>query len=125
MRFAALTSTFAALVLCACLGTGSTKVEDSSRPALAGSEEGEVQLALADVPEAVRAAALAAVPGLQLTSAERETEDGELVYCLEGTANGEAIDIDVAPDGTIIEIERGEDDDDDDDDDDGDDAREG
>ena len=73
-------------------------------------------MALDQVPEAVKKAALAAVPGLVLKSAEKETEDGTLQYCLEGTAGGEAVEVEVrASDAKVTEIERGEDEDGDDD----------
>ena len=79
-----------------------------------GEEENEVEVALAQVPEAVKQAALAAVPGLVLKSAEKETEEGSLRYCLEGTANGETVEVEVnAADAKVVEIERGEDDEDD------------
>jgi len=77
-----------------------------------GDDENEVAVALDQVPEAVKKAALAAVPGFVLVSAEKETEEGELRYCLEGTANGESVEVEVnASDSKVVEIERGEDDD--------------
>lgn len=78
-------------------------------------DENEVPVALDQVPEAIRKAALAAVPGLVLASAEKETEEGSLHYCLEGTADGEAVEVEVrASDAQVVEIERGEDEDEDD-----------
>lgn len=75
-------------------------------------DENEVEVALDQVPEAVKKAALAAVPGLVLVSAEKETEEGALRYCLEGTASGESVEVEVnASDSKVVEIERGEDDD--------------
>jgi len=82
-----------------------------------GDDENEEAVALDQVPEAIKQAALAAVPGLVLKSAEKETEEGTLVYCLEGTAGGEAVEVEVrASDASVVEIERGDDDDDGDDD---------
>jgi hypothetical protein len=82
-----------------------------------GDDENEVAVALDQVPAAIKAAALAAVPGFVLKSAEKETEEGSLHYCLEGTAGGEAVEIEVrASDANVVEIERGEDDDDGEDD---------
>lgn len=80
-----------------------------------GEEESEEPVALADLPDAVRAAALAAVPGLVIESAEKETEGSEVHYCIHGTAAGEAVEVEVSPDGTVGEIEHGDDDDDEDD----------
>ena len=73
-------------------------------------EEGEEQaIALDKVPADILAAARAALPGAVFTSAEVETEDGLLVYCLEGQLDGEAVEVEVAADGRVLEIERGED----------------
>ena len=82
-----------------------------------GDDESEEAVALSQVPEAIKQAALAAVPGLVLSSAEKETEDGTLLYSLEGTAGGEAVEVEVrASDSKVLEIERGEDDEDGEDD---------
>jgi len=76
-----------------------------------GDDENEVEVALDQVPAALKAAALAAVPGLVLTGAEKETEEGTLVYCLEGMDGDEAVEVEVrADDAKVVEIERGEDD---------------
>jgi hypothetical protein len=91
---------------------GHAVVEDDDE----GDDENEVAVALDQVPEAIKQAALAAVPGLVLKSAEKETEEGTLMYCLEGTAGGEAVEVEVrASDSSVVEIERGEDDDGEDD----------
>ena len=76
-------------------------------------EEGEDEdVALDQVPAAVKKAAEAAVPGFVLKSAEKETENGALHYCLEGTAAGEVVEIEISPDAKVLEIERGDEDDD-------------
>ena len=72
-------------------------------------EEEEQAIALDQVPADVLAAARAALPGAVFTSAEVETEDGQLVYCLEGHLDAEAVEVEVAADGRVLEIERGED----------------
>ena len=77
-------------------------------------DESEVAVALDQVPEAIKQAALDAVPGLVLKSAEKETEAGTLMYCLEGTAGGERVEVEVrAADANVLEVERGDDEDDD------------
>ena len=81
-----------------------------------GDEEEAV--ALDKVPAAAKQAALAAVPGLVLQTAELETEHGVQHYCLSGTANGESVEVEVTADGKVGEIERGEDEDEDEGDDD-------
>lgn len=75
-------------------------------------DENEVRVELSAVPDAVKNAALAALPGLVLTGAERETENGQVVYGLEGTVDGEPWEVEVAADGTVMEIESEGDDDD-------------
>jgi uncharacterized membrane protein YkoI len=94
--------------------------EQRSGHALADDEgddgESEVAVALDQVPEAIKQAALDAVPGLVLKSAEKETEAGTLMYCLEGTAGGERVEVEVrAADANVLEVERGDDEDGDDD----------
>lgn len=76
-------------------------------------DENEQAIAINQVPAAIKKAAEAAVPGFVLVSAETETEEGALHYCLEGTAGGEAVEIEVSTDAKVLEIERGEDDEDD------------
>ena len=87
-----------------------------------------VDVALDQLPANVKAAAVAAVPGLVITESERETQkDGTVVYDVEGTANGKAYEIEVTAGGKVLEVEsedahddKSGDDDDDDGDDDGD-----
>ncbi len=76
------------------------------------------KVALDAVPQQVKDAALAAVPGLVLEKAEREVEKGVLVYDLEGKAGGIRYEVEVTAAGKVTEIEKGDEDDDDDDDDD-------
>lgn len=92
--------------------------------AAAEDDEGEVLLRATDLPDAVRSAALARVPGLHITEAELEGGD---VYCVHGMADGEFTEVEVdARTLEILEVEVGEDehegdegpDDDDDSDDD-------
>jgi uncharacterized membrane protein YkoI len=69
----------------------------------------EVALTLADVPEVVTAAAEAAVPGIELTEAELELEDGREVYELNGMKDGVEYEIDVTPEGVVVEVEQDDD----------------
>lgn len=69
---------------------------------------------LSEVPEVVRKAALAAVPGLVLDEAEKEVEDGELLYSLEGQAGGQRYCVEVSPTGKVLEVEHEDGDEDDD-----------
>ena len=76
----------------------------------------EVEIPLSEVPANVLAAARAAVPGIVFEEAERETEDGRIVYELEGEANGKEYEIEVSADGTVLEVEEEDDEDEDEDD---------
>jgi len=82
------------------------------------AEKTEVAIPLDQVPEAVKAAAVAAVKGLVLEKAEKETKNGVVTYDVEGTANGKKMEVKVSAEGKVIEIEDADDDDDDNDDDD-------
>jgi hypothetical protein len=96
----------------------------AAAPGPAGSgateEETEEPLALDAVPAGVLAAAKAAVAGIELQHAELETEHGAKRYCLHGTVKGRGYEIEVSPDGKVVEV--GDDDGDDESDDDGDDG---
>jgi hypothetical protein len=113
------------LVVPGCSELGATsKVTDATQPKVTADDddddEDEVDVDLSQVPQNVKAAAAAAVPGFTATSAERETGSNGVVYCLEGTANGEPCEIEVTEGGTVQEIEHGDDDDEHDDDEDDD-----
>jgi hypothetical protein len=103
---------------CSGFGSSTANVTDASQPVVESDDddedddEDEVDVDLAQVPQNVKDAAAEAVSGFVATSAERETGPNGVVYCLEGTANGEACEIEVAENGTVEEIEYGEDDDD-------------
>ena len=99
----------------------STGVSDPKQPASAARADGEEEISLDEVPPHVLQAALAAVPGLVIEEAELETEQGVTVYCLEGNAGGETAEVEVTPDGRVVEVEHGDDDEDEGDDDDDDD----
>ena len=83
--------------------------------------EDEREIALSSAPKAAVKAAQDAVPGITLTEAEVEEEDGRTVYEFEGIADGTEYEIEVTADGKVLEVEKEDDDDEDDDDDDDDD----
>jgi hypothetical protein len=91
--------------------------ELSDRPVAAGQQDDDVEIPLDQVPEIVRRAALAAVPGIVLEEASLEIEDGVEVYELEGEADGVKYEIEVTADGEVLEIEQDDGDDGEDDDD--------
>jgi len=59
-----------------------------------------------DIPAKIMKSVNGRLPGAQLTSAEKETEDGNVVYDLELTQKGLKYEMDVKEDGTILEIEK-------------------
>jgi hypothetical protein len=111
-----------ALVAFGCSGSRDVKAEKTATPVTGaddddddGEEGVEEEIDLSEVPADVLAAAKAAVPGFVPREAERETENGVLVYCLEGSAGGEACEVEVSASGKVLEIERGDDEEEEDD----------
>jgi len=64
------------------------------------------KLAPKDVPAKIMQTVQARLPGAQVSSAEKETEDGKIVYDLEMTQNGLKYEMDIKDDGTLFEIEK-------------------
>jgi hypothetical protein len=65
--------------------------------------------AAADIPEAVRAAVLAARPGMTIAEAELKEREGRRYYDVEGTIDGAEIELDLleTPQGwQVVEIQR-------------------
>lgn len=87
--------------------------DDDADDADDDADESEEPVALDAVPAAVLAAARAAVPGITLSSAEREVEHGATQYCLHGTVAGERVEVEISPSGAVLEIEHGDDEEDD------------
>ncbi len=89
--------------------------DDGTAPAMMGSSqddwgEQEQEIPLDEVPDAVKAAALAAVPGITLTGAETEVENGVRVFGLRGMADGALYEVEVTDDAKVLEIEIEDDD---------------
>jgi uncharacterized membrane protein YkoI len=57
-------------------------------------------------PKAVQDAVKARFPGAEVTSVEKETEDGKVVYDIELKHQGRKYEMDIHEDGTVIEIEK-------------------
>ena len=109
-----------ALVLTACShlpdseeASGKVQSEgETAAPSLEedGDDGDEVTIDASSIPSNVQDAAKHAVPGLVITEAEKETEEGRLIYCVHGNAGGEFVEVEVASNGDVLEIERGDDD---------------
>jgi hypothetical protein len=67
--------------------------------------EKEKEVPLTDVPAEALEAAQGAVDGITITEAEMEDEHGETIYVLEGEANGKEYEIEVTPEGKVLEVE--------------------
>jgi hypothetical protein len=58
------------------------------------------------IPKAVMDTIKARLPGAEIISAEKETEDGKVVYDIELKHKGRKYEMDIHEDGTLIEIEK-------------------
>lgn len=92
------------------------------------AEDGEVEVKLADCPEAVQKTLKRESTGGKIEEIEKETEDGKTVYEAEIVIDGKEYEVEVAEDGTLLSKvlegkadDDGDDDGDDDDDEDSDD----
>ena len=76
--------------------------------ALAGCSmfESEEDIELSEVPKPALNTAKAAVPGICITEADRETDDGKVVYELEGEHDGKIYIIEVTKDGKLHDFRR-------------------
>lgn len=84
------------------------KVEEDQDDDVAAPDEDEdepEQIALEQLPPGVREAAEAAVNGVVLTEAEKETEGGQVFYELEGSVKGIRCEFKITEDGEVIELD--------------------
>jgi len=66
----------------------------------------EIDIPLSEVPANIITIVQNALPGITLTEAEKETRDETVIYELKGKLiNGKKYEIEIAADGTIIEVE--------------------
>jgi len=76
-------------------------------------EDGEdVQVSLEELPEAVRATLMEEAPNAEIKELEKETEDGREQYAADVVIDGQLFDIEIAPDGTLLQKELEDEDDD-------------
>jgi hypothetical protein len=64
------------------------------------------KISLDKVPKEVMDSVKARFPGADISSVEKETEDGEVVYDFELKHDGRKYEMDIKADGTITEIEK-------------------
>jgi uncharacterized membrane protein YkoI len=93
-----------------------TEVDDEDEEAGDDEEEDEdeadVKVSLADLPDAVRATLDEVAPGAEIKDLELETEDGRSQYAVDAVIDGQVFDIEIAPDGTLLQKELEAEDDD-------------
>ena len=66
----------------------------------------ETKLELENVPEAVIKTAKMEVPGIQLLEAEMETEDGVVIYELDGEKDDYEYEMEISEDGKLLELQK-------------------
>src|SRR5436305_9670938 len=64
------------------------------------------KITLDKAPKAVQDAIKARFPKGEVTSIEKETEDGKVVYDIELKSEGRKYEMDIREDGTVLEIEK-------------------
>jgi uncharacterized membrane protein YkoI len=64
------------------------------------------KIAFDKVPKPVQDAVMARFPKAEVTSVEKETENGKVIYDIELKHNGRKYEMDILEDGTILEIEK-------------------
>src|SRR6516165_4235447 len=76
-------------------------------PAVAAADDKKAEkLKLDKIPKKVMEAIKNRFPKAEITSAEKEKEDGKVVYDIELKHEGRKFEMDILEDGTIIEIEK-------------------
>jgi len=93
----------------------SKETEDDEDEQDDDDDEEEEGISLEEVPEAVKATVLKEAAGAEIEELVRETEDAQIVYEAEFVVAGQTVEIEVAPDGMLLEREIDDDEDDDDD----------
>ena len=72
------------------------------------ASDDERRISASDLPQAVLDAVAATVPGGRITEVVRESSDGVVFYDVEVDVRGEKFDLEVAADGTVLDVEEGD-----------------
>ena len=75
-------------------------------PAGADEKEKTKKIDVDKVPKKVMAAVKARFPKAKITSVEKETTDGKVMYDIELTQKGRKYEMDILEDGTVLEVEK-------------------
>ena len=107
-RLASLVLATGVIALAACNPAEPEAPADAAAPGAAPATA-ITPTAAADIPEAVRAAVLAARPGMTIAEAELKEREGRRYYDVEGTVDGAEVELDLleTPQGwQVVEIQR-------------------
>lgn len=86
---------------------GVARADDKAKPAEKAKAADKPQKIAPDkLPAKVAAAINGRFPGAEITSAEKEMENGKVVFDIELKHKGRKYEMDIQEDGTIIEIEK-------------------
>ena len=72
----------------------------------AGADDKAEKIQPDKLPQKIKDAISARFPGAEVTSAEKEKENGEIVYDIELKHEGLHYEMDIKEDGTVVEIEK-------------------
>ncbi len=92
---------------CAMLAACSKQDNEAEQPAILDAGPEATITKVDDIPDAVRSAALAEIPGMVISEAERKERDGMVFYDVEGTRpDGSEVELDMLEeDGTYVVVE--------------------
>jgi uncharacterized membrane protein YkoI len=88
------------------LMTGSASGAEDKKAEDKKAEDKAEKISPDKLPKKVADAIKARFPKCEITSAEKEVEDGAVVYDIELKHNGRKYEMDIKEDGTVIEIEK-------------------
>lgn len=86
--------------------------EDGDDDEADDDDENEVQVSLAEVPAAVSKTLNEVAAGAEIKEIELETENGRTQYAIDAVIDGQTYDIEIAPDGKLLQKEVEDEDDD-------------
>jgi hypothetical protein len=105
-RLAAVLALSVSVAFAGCGSPGKGGGKEQAKEEEEKDEGGEVSVALADVPAAIVKAAEAAVPGIAIEKAGKETDEGKTYFELSGKVGGSKVDVLVTPEGEVVQVER-------------------
>ena len=80
---------------------------DGSIIEIEAAADDEREISASDLPDVVRAAVEATVPGGRITEVVRESVRGQVIYDVEVDVRGEKFDLEIAANGDVLDVEEG------------------